>query len=181
MALGVVFGPPPPRPQWSIALEALIDALARVAGGAIEKNKEQKQSAPNLLLRNMSGEYPGEILGTEAGQAFVQNLGVANRPEIQDLLARSHEAATIRYPEGQVTSPGLGGQLGPGPIPATPMLSGGPDTGPAMSIPPGQRPMTIPEAQASVYQRESETMTMKPRAKNKTFSEIKDERRSSVK
>ena len=156
MALGVQILPPPPTPQWLIALKALIDAAARVGGAFIERGQERKQSANELLLGNMSGKYPDELLGTEAGQALVQNLGIANRPELQDLLARSREAATIRYPEKQITTPsgGLAGQLG-GPIPAaTPMLSGGPDTGPAMSIPPGRRTMTIPEAQVAVGQRE---------------------------
>ena len=154
MALGVQILPPPPTPQWLIALKALIDAAARVGGAFIERGQERKQSANELLLGNMSGKYPDELLGTEAGQALVQNLGIANRPELQDLLARSREAATIRYPEKQITTPGLGGQLGPGPIPATPMLSGGPDTGPASTIPAGQRTMTLPEAQESVYRRE---------------------------
>lgn len=154
MALGVVFAPPPPTPQWLIALQALIDAAARVGGAAIGRGKERRKSANEILLGNMSGEYPDELLGTETGQAYIQNLGIANRPELQDPMARWREAATVRYPERQITTPGLGGQLGPGPIPATPQLVGGPDTGPAMSIPPGQRTMTLPEAQVAVGQRE---------------------------
>jgi hypothetical protein len=151
VALGVQILPPKPPSPWIEVLYGLIDAARRMGLAAVGKGAERRQNANELLLRNMSGEMPVEILGTPEGQAYIENLGISRRPEIQNLLSGAREAATIRYPERQMT-PGLGGQLGP----ATPQLSGGPDTGPVSMIPPGQRTMTLPEAQESVYRRELE-------------------------
>ena len=112
--------------------------------------------AAKVLQAVAENQIPLELIGTPEGQAMIKNLKIENMPGIQELLNGARQAATMRFPERQVTAPppGMGGQPEPGPMAATPQLVGGPPTGPAMSIPAGQRPMTLPEAQVAAGQRE---------------------------
>jgi len=122
----------------------------------MEERRRREGMAAKVLQAVAENQIPLELIGTPEGQAMIKNLKIENMPGIQELLNGARQAATMRFPERQVTAPppGMGGQPEPGPIPATPQLVGGPPTGPAMSIPAGQRPMTLPEAQVAAGQRE---------------------------
>jgi len=130
----------------------------------MEEKRRREGLAAKVLQAVAENQIPLELIGTPEGQAMIKNLKIENMPGIQELLSGARQAATMRFPERQVTAPsgGMAEQPGagpmpgppPSPFPATPMLKGGPDTGPAMSIPAGQRPMTLPEAQVSAGQRE---------------------------
>jgi len=148
----------PPKPNfWSSFLERFNpNQIAQGAMMGMEERRRREGMAAKVLQAVAENQIPLELIGTPEGQAMIKNLKIENMPGIQELLNGARQAATMRFPERQVTAPppGMGGQPEPGPMAATPQLVGGPPTGPAMSIPAGQRPMTLPEAQVAAGQRE---------------------------
>jgi hypothetical protein len=148
----------PPKPNfWQQFLENFNpNQIAQGAMMGMQEKRQREGVAAKVLQAVAENQIPLELIGTPEGQAMIKNLKIENMPGIQDLLSQARSAATMRFPERQVTAPpaGTAGQPEPGPPVATPQLAGGPPTGPAMSIPPGQRPMTLPEAQVSAAQRE---------------------------
>jgi len=156
----------PPKPSfWSSFLERFNpNQIGQGAMMGMEEKRRREGLAAKVLQAVAENQIPLELIGTPEGQAMIKNLKIENMPGIQELLNGARQAATMRFPERQVTAPsgGMAEQPGagpmpgppPSPFPATPMLKGGPDTGPAMSIPAGQRPMTLPEAQVAAGQRE---------------------------